>query len=113
MGRQSTVVGLRGRLADVIAVARPDRDQNLGLNTLQAALLESGKLVLMCPAQPVTSVGARVAIAWNGSREAAKAVTAALPILCKAEAVAILASDRKSTRLNTLHYSAIRMPTTA
>src|SRR3546814_15009312 len=85
MGRQATVVGRRGRLADVIAVARPDRDQNLGLNTLQAALLESGKLVLMCPAQPVASVGARVAIAWNGSREAAKAVTAALPILCKAE----------------------------
>lgn len=96
MGKQATVVGLRGRLADLIVVARPDRDQNLGLNTLQAALLESGKLVLMCPPQPVASVGARIAVAWNGSREAARAMTAALPVLCKADSVAILAStDRE------------------
>lgn len=95
-GKQATVVGVRGRLADLIAVARPDRDMNLGLNTLTAALLESGKLVLMCPPGPAQSVGARVAIAWNGSGEAARAMTAALPILRKADAVTILAStDRE------------------
>jgi nucleotide-binding universal stress UspA family protein len=95
-GKQANVIGVRGRLADLIAVARPDRDQNLGLNTLHAALLESGKLVLMCPPKPAGSVGARIAIAWNGSGEAARAMTAALPILKKAGAVTILATtDRK------------------
>src|SRR3546814_1440245 len=74
-GKQAEVVGLRGRLADLIVVARPDRDMNLGLNTLTAALLESGKLVLMCPPGPGQSVGAKVAIAWNGSGEAARAMT--------------------------------------
>src|SRR3546814_1379568 len=93
------------------------------LNTLTAALLESGKLILMCPPGPGQSVGAKVAIAWNGSGEAARAMTAALPVLRKADAVTILASadrelpisgedagryleshgDRKSTRLNSSH----------
>jgi nucleotide-binding universal stress UspA family protein len=96
VGKQANVIGLRGRLVDLIAVAKPDRDRNLGLNTLQAALIESGKLVLMCPPQPVESLGARVAIAWNGSGEAARAMTAALPILRKAEAVIVLATtDRE------------------
>lgn len=96
VGKQANVIGVRGRLVDLIAVARPDRDQNLGLNTLQAALVESGKLVLMCPPKAVESVGARVAIAWNGSGEAARAMTAALPILKKADAVTILATtDRE------------------
>jgi nucleotide-binding universal stress UspA family protein len=95
-GKQASVIGLRGRLVDLVVVARPDHDQNLGLNTLQAALLESGKLVLMCPPQPVKSVGARVAIAWNGSGEAARAMTAALPILKKADSVTLLATtDRE------------------
>lgn len=95
-GKQANVIGLRGRLADLIVVPRPDRDRNLGLNTLQAALMESGKLVLMCPPQPAGEVGARVAIAWNGSGEAARAVTAALPVLKMAEAVTLLATtDRE------------------
>lgn len=95
-GIQAAVIGLRGRLTDLIAVPRPDRDQNLGLNTLQAALLESGKLVLMCPPKPVGELGAKVAIAWNGSAEAARAMTAALSILKEADSVVLLAStDRK------------------
>lgn len=96
VGKQANVIGLRGRMCDLIVVSKPDRDQNLGLNTLQAALVESGKLVLMCPPKPVQDLGARVAIAWNGSGEAARAMTAALPILRKADAVVLLAtSDRK------------------
>jgi nucleotide-binding universal stress UspA family protein len=94
-GKQANVIGLRGRLADLIVVPQPDHEQGLGLNTLQAALLESGKLVLMCPAKPVTDVGAKVAIAWNGSGEASRAITAALPILTKADAVVILAPAEK------------------
>ncbi|GAB4231948.1 MAG: universal stress protein [Kiloniellaceae bacterium] len=94
-GKQANVIGLRGRLTDLIVVPQPDHEQNLGLNTLQAALLESGKLVLMCPAKPVDAVGAKVAIAWNGSGEAARAMTAALPVLKKADSVTLLAPEGK------------------
>lgn len=94
-GKQANVIGVRGRLTDLIVVAQPDREQNLGLNTLQAALLESGKLVLMCPPTPVKDLGAKIAIAWNGSGEAARAVTAALPVLKKADSVVLLAPSEK------------------
>jgi nucleotide-binding universal stress UspA family protein len=52
-GKQATVIAVQGRLADLIAVAQPDRERNLGLNTLEAALLETGKPVLLSPPQPV------------------------------------------------------------
>lgn len=94
-GKQANVIGVRGRLVDLIAVAQPDRTQNLGLNTLQAALLESGKLVLMCPPRPCERLGEKVAIAWNGSGEAARAITAALPILKKADEVVLMAPSHK------------------
>lgn len=92
-GKQAQVIGLRGRLADLIAVAKPDRAQNLGLNTLEAALLETGKLVLMCPPAPVETLGAKLAFAWNGSGEAARAMTAALPLLAKADSLTILTGE--------------------
>ncbi len=92
-GKQAKIIGVRGRLADVIAVAQPDHAQNLGMNTLESALLETGKLVLMCPPAPVESVGARVAVAWNGSAEASRAVTTALPVLKAADAVTILSEE--------------------
>jgi nucleotide-binding universal stress UspA family protein len=91
-GKQAAIVAIRGRLADVIAVAQPDRDLNLGFNTLEAALLETGKLVLLCPRTQVDHVGQHVAIAWNGSAEAARAVAAALPILLAADQVTVLSA---------------------
>lgn len=96
-GKQAAVVAVHGRLADLIAVAQPDRERNLGLNTLEAALLETGKPVLLCPpqlvepGQPVETCGSHIAVAWNGSSEAARAVTIGLPLLAAAESVTILA----------------------
>jgi nucleotide-binding universal stress UspA family protein len=89
-GKQAAVVALRGRLADVIAVPRPDRDLNLGHNTLEAALLETGRPVLLCPPVQAGTIGRHVAIGWNGSPEAARAVAAALPVLTAAERVTVL-----------------------
>jgi nucleotide-binding universal stress UspA family protein len=89
-GKQAAVVALRGRLADVVAVARPDLDLNLGLNTLEAALLETGRPVLLCPPVQAGTIGRHVVIGWNGSPEAARAVAAGLPILASAERVTVL-----------------------
>ena len=89
-GKQASIVGRLGRLVDLIAVARPDHRRNLGLNTLEAALLETGKAVLMCPPVPVSSVGSHVAVAWNGSTEAARAVTAGMAVLTGADRVSVI-----------------------
>lgn len=90
-GKQANIVSARGRLADVVAVARPDRDRAMGRNTLEAALVNTGSLVMMCPPQsPPKNIGSQIAVAWNGSREAARAVSLAMPLLAAASGVSVM-----------------------
>lgn len=111
-GKQVDVIRAHGRLADVIAVAKPDRDRNLGVNTLRAALWHTGRPVLLCPPdQAPETLGARIAIAWNGSTEASRAVALALPLIQKAESVVILdggAPHPASSGEALKHYLALR-----
>lgn len=97
-GRQVDVIKQRGRLADMIVVAKPDRDRNLGHNTLKAALFHSGRPVLMCPpsAAPPKVMGAKVTIAWNGSAEAARALSQCKSVLRAADAVGVLSNGSDS-----------------
>ena len=91
-GRMSDVVKRNGRLADLIVVARPDHDSNLGANALKAALFQTGRPVMMCPRGGVAAgdFGARIAVAWNGSLEAARTVGLTLALAEAAEAVTVL-----------------------
>lgn len=90
-GTQASVVGLWGRIVDLIAVAQPERGGPLGHNTLEAALFRAGKLVLLCPPTPVpTKIGDHIAVAWDGSTESARVVSATLPLMQKASSVSIL-----------------------
>ena len=91
-GKQPDVIKHHGRLADVIAVAQPDRAQNIGFNTLKAALFLTGRPVMMCPPAETApeTLGANVSVAWNGSLEASRAVSLTEEILVKADKVTIL-----------------------
>ena len=93
-GRQVDVIKRHGRLADLICVAKPDVDRNLGSNTLKAALFNTGRPVMMCPPAEATpaSLCEKVAIAWNGSTEASRAIALSMPILENASEVVILNS---------------------
>ncbi len=93
VGKQATVIALRGRLTDLICVPKPDKETRLGVNTLESALLETGKLVLMAPALPAPHVGQHLAIAWSGSAESARAVSLAMPLLNTAKKVTVLEAD--------------------
>jgi len=97
-GRQVDVIKRHGRLCDIIAVAQPDLDRNLGHNTLKAALFHSGRPVLMCP--PATTapkaLGANVAIAWNASAEAARALSQCKSVLRGADKVWVLSNGEDS-----------------
>lgn len=89
-GKQMDVIKRHGRLADLVAVAKPDRDRNLGVNTLRAALFNTGRPVLICPPKAPASLGKRIAIAWNGSSEAARAIAMSLPLIQAADEVIVL-----------------------
>jgi len=97
-GRQIDVIRHHGRLADLIAVAKPDIDRNIGTNTLKAALFSTGRPVLMCPETGGTvaeELGQNIVIAWDGSLEASRAVISTLPLLVAAKQVTIVTATGK------------------
>ncbi len=60
------------------------------------AIFQGGRPVLVVPyAGRFATAGRRVLIGWNGSREAARAVNDALPLLAAAESVHLLAFQRE------------------
>ena len=90
-GKQAGLVGLYGRMADLVAVPKPDAE--LGINTLEASLMEAGALTLMCPHRKFETLGETVAIAWNGGSESARVIKTSLPVLEAAKEVHILTND--------------------
>jgi nucleotide-binding universal stress UspA family protein len=98
VGRENDVTATQGRLADLIVVGRSHSEaDSAAAATLHAALFESGRPVLVVP-EFAPEIGKRIAIAWNGSSEAARSVSAALPFLNRAEAVLLfsVATERTS-----------------
>jgi nucleotide-binding universal stress UspA family protein len=57
---------------------------------VEAALLVSGRPLLLLPRDAGTIVGGRVAIGWDGGAAAAHAVSAALPLLAHAASIEAL-----------------------
>ena len=95
-GRMADVVKHAGRLTDLIVLPKPQRERNLGQSSLKAALYGAGRPVLICPAQlqPDATFAKHVAIGWNGSLPAARAVASSLDIVHKADRVTILAGGK-------------------
>lgn len=95
-GMMADVIKHNGRLADIIVVAKPDRDRNLGANSLKSALFRTGRPVLMCPPNRAVPdhFGSRMTIAWNGSLEASRAVALTLDLAKSAQSVTILAGGK-------------------
>lgn len=91
VGREDEIVAKLARLSDIIVVGSqgPQASAAVGL-MMEAALLSSGRPVLVAPPGGVESFGGRVAIAWNGSAEASRAVAAAMPFLEAAESIFVL-----------------------
>lgn len=91
-GRESAWVIEYARACDLLVVGR---QLPLGVHeTLEAALLDSGRPLLIPPSKMPAKPGApgfeTVAIAWKSTREAARAAAAALPFLKEAKKVVVL-----------------------
>jgi nucleotide-binding universal stress UspA family protein len=84
-------VGSYGRVFDLTVLGRPgDEPQSPRMVTLEAALFESGRPVLIAPPAPPQRLGENVLIAWNGSTEQARATAFAMPLLRSASRVTVL-----------------------
>src|ERR1700752_4978544 len=80
-GRQNAVVGMIGRVYDLIVVEQPEKLASIAEATLEDALFESGRPVMMVPKMVGPAMGDTIAIAWNGSTETALTVALAMPFL--------------------------------
>jgi len=90
-GRQNAVVGMIGRVYDLIVVEQPEKLASIAEATLEDALFESGRPVLMVPKRSLPTLGEVVAIAWNGSTETAVTVAMGMPFLKQARKVVVVA----------------------
>jgi nucleotide-binding universal stress UspA family protein len=89
-GRQNAVVGMIGRLFDLIVVEQPEKLASIAEATLEDALFESGRPVMMVPKRSLPTLGEVVAIAWNGSTETAVTVAMGMPFLKQARKVVVV-----------------------
>lgn len=91
-GDPAQILMLAARSADLVIVEQrnPETDES-AWDLPEAVALNSGTPTLVVPhTGRYGEIGRRVLIAWNGSREAARAVSASIPLLDSADSVVLL-----------------------
>lgn len=88
-------VARQGRYADLILSGRDEGDDGAVLDkAADGALFDSGKpAVLIPPDWDKGAFGKRIMVAWDASREAARAIAAAMPLIEGADAVSVALAD--------------------
>jgi nucleotide-binding universal stress UspA family protein len=98
-GRRDEMIPRKARVSDLIVFgAQPSDSPELG-GAIETTLVGGGRPVLLAPGS-AAAIGDRIAIAWNGSAESARAVACAMPFLETAGAVHVLAAETGGTRLD-------------
>ena len=92
-------VTLHARYADLVLIGQTDAsdDSKVPTDFPERLVLAAGRPVLILPAVgKVATIGKRILIAWNPSREATRAVTDAIPLLQRADNVHVMAVNPKA-----------------
>jgi nucleotide-binding universal stress UspA family protein len=99
-GYAEAVVALNARYADLTVVGQndPGQQSRLPSDLPESVALATGRGTLVVPfiGAPKT-IGDKVLLCWNASREAARAAAEALPLLRSASAVTVLIVEPKSS----------------
>ena len=120
---EDAFLGAYGRVFDLVVVGRPDGSNGqTRLSTVEAALFETGRPVLIAPTTAPRTLGETAVIAWNRSTETARAVLGSMPLLRKARRIVVLELDdwgvpgpsgselARSLRMHDLQAEAITAP---
>ena len=115
VGSPDRLMAINGPLADLIVVSRPGNAGGVADMFMKAALLESGRPVLILPQSGRRKIGRHICIGWNQSSGVARTVSSSIPLLATAESVTIVScgpEDRvgpKSTQVvNYLRHYGIK-----
>ena len=86
--------GALAHAADIVLAPQLPQDSSVGRHRLEEIVFASGRPVIALPAGWAEGkLGARVLVAWDGGREATRAIFDALPVLSAAEAVKIVSVE--------------------
>lgn len=97
------------RFHDLVVLARAPQNAQFSTEAIGHILVGCGRPVLLVPDSDVTTIGHGVAIAWKESAEAARALTAAMPLLTRAKKVFVLSVDETGHQSEQLAGSAQRL----
>jgi len=102
-GDASNLVARRARFFDLVVLGHSERlGDHVHSDAVEQTLVYSGRSVLVASAKTPPTVGERIVIGWNGSAEAVRAMTGALPLLATARDVCIIAiGDHHETSAGT------------
>lgn len=81
------------RFHDLVVLGRPADGIALSMSGIGAVIIGCGRPVLLAPKSIPENIAPTVAIAWKDGPEAARAITAAAPLLMKAHRIAVLTAD--------------------
>lgn len=103
-GDEPALLADHTRTADLLVVGRARDDEAVAIDILEAALMGTGRPVLI--ASPIVSrrISGIVAIAWKDTPESAKAVASSQPFLAMADQVIIYTVDDGTSR----HHSSCK-----
>lgn len=92
-GPAATMVSRRARAADLVILGQFDPDHPGGLDTPEDVVFSCGRPVLLVPyAGRFERVGESVLAAWNGTREATRALHDALPLMTPSKSLVTILS---------------------
>ncbi len=79
------------RVYDATVVGRPaSTGEGPRMTTLEAALFDGGRPIMVAPPKPLATFGKNVVISWNQSTESARTVGFGIELIKKAEKVTVL-----------------------
>jgi nucleotide-binding universal stress UspA family protein len=96
-------ITVQARYADLVVIGQRDPEEvatGLPASIVERCVLGTGRPVLVVPyfSHSFPNLGRHVLLAWNGTRESVRAVRDALPILCAADNVVIMAVNPSTAR---------------
>jgi nucleotide-binding universal stress UspA family protein len=94
-GEETDWLAEYGRAADLVVVGRVREAGMLDVDPMEAALMDTGKPVLIAADKAPPVLDGTVAIAWKNTREAAGAVAAALPFIRRAKRVIVFSVEEE------------------
>jgi len=97
------------RFSDLVVIGRATEHAHFSTDEIANILVGCGRPMLLAPPNETAAIGSTIAIAWKEKAEAARAVTAAMPLLKRAKKVIVLSVEEHGSQNTACAASAERL----